>query len=457
MAFIKTTPSELRVGLYIKLECSWWNHPFAKNQFKLTSNKEIRTIRSIKKYEIFYDPDLSDPEPETESEPSSASQEVEEAVFANKEREIVQEELRKEQTQACEQHAIELQKAAYVYQQVIAQAKIGMKRISDGHAAGLKSLDQVLATLNHSLTKPETATALIDILASAKTDDPYLAHSLNVCVVSLLVGYEYKFDKDRLYALGMAALLHDIGKHNFPISLRNKRSGLTKVEQQEYARHPLVGKEMVERFGAISPQAVEAVYQHHERMNGSGFPLGIHEDEIGIFAKIIMAADEYDHLCHQPDSGKNFPPAEALSYLYDEYVVNNLMLVSNQINELCEGTSPVVEVQENAESANKNNQDYNNIDKAQLSEEVIVLMVRALGVYPPGTIVELTNGLLGLVSSVNIEERTKPCVMMYVNGVSRKDARLVDLAKEEDVAIVHSVRPQQLPKDAHEYFFAGRG
>jgi len=455
MAFIKTTPSELRVGLYIKLECSWWNHPFAKNQFKLTSNKEIRTIRSIKKYEIFYDPDLSDPNPEDESEQSSGLIATEGTVSADEDREIAQEEIRQEQIQACEQHAIELQKASYVYQQVIAQAKIAMKRISDGHAAGLKSLDQVLATLTHALTKPETATALIDILASAKTDDPYIAHALNVCVVSLLIGHEYAFDKKQLYALGTAALLHDIGKHNYPMSLRNKRSGLTKAEHLEYAHHPLVGKEIVERFGAIPPQAVEAVYQHHERMNGSGFPLGIREDEIGTLAKIIMAADEYDHLCHQPDSEKNFPPAEALSYLYDEYVVNNLELVSNRINDLCEGRLAVVEVPEDGESPEKDGQDPVS-EEAQLSEEVIVLMVRALGVYPPGTIVELTNGLLGLVSNVNFEERTKPCVMMYVNGVPRKDARLVDLAKEDDVAIVHSVRPQQLPKDAHEYFFAGR-
>ena len=122
---------------------------------------------------------------------------------------------------------------------------------------------------------------------------------------------------------------------------------------------------------------------------------------------------------------------------------------------LCEGTSAEVEGQANSESADSDSQDHM-VEKAQLSEEVIVFMVRALGVFPPGTIVELTTGLLGLVSSVNLEERTKPYVMMHVKGVSRKDARLVDLAKEDDVAIVHSVRPQQLPKEAHEYFFAGR-
>ena len=456
MAFIQTTPSQLRIGQYIKLECSWWSHPFAKNKFKISSNKEIRTIRSIKKCQVFYDPDLSDPEIEEETPSADVPNEQALARQAEEERQQLLEERRAEQIQACEEHTIELQKASYVYQQVMSQAKIGMKRISDGHAAGLKSMDQVYSTLTHSLTKPESAMALIDILASASAEDPLIAHSLNVSVVSLLIGREFEFDKDQMYALGMAALLHDIGKHNFPMAVRHKRSGLTKAEQQEYGNHSQLGKEMVERFGAIPPQTVDAIYQHHERMNGTGFPLGLHENEIGLMAKIIMAADEYDHLCHQADSNKNMPPAEALSSLYDEYVVNNLLSVGDQIRDLCDGVEPQNDVPE--EGSNEGGQEPAvGIDKAKLSEEVIVLMVRALGVYPPGTIVELTNGLLGLVTSVNFEERTKPSVMMYVNGVPRKEARLVDLAKEDDVAIVHSVRPQLLSRDVQEYFFAGRG
>ena len=65
MAFIELTNlDDLRIGLFVKLECSWWNHPFTKNTFKVQSLKEIKTIRSIKKLKLFYDPALSSPLPE---------------------------------------------------------------------------------------------------------------------------------------------------------------------------------------------------------------------------------------------------------------------------------------------------------------------------------------------------------------------------------------------------------
>jgi len=296
---------------------------------------------------------------------------------------------------------------------------------------------------------------MIDILASSKTDDPFSAHALNVCVVSLLVGMEYHLDNDELYALGLAGLLHDLGKQNFPPMLRVKRVGLTKGEQQEWSGHPDLGKGAVERFPAIPAATAQAVYQHHERLDGSGFPLGIQGDDISFFAQVVMAADEYDHLCHQADQAKSLTPAAALSYLYDTYTVEKLTAVSDMIQQM---------MHENDDASNATgipaDGDGNGIDslqtKAELSEEVIVSMVRALGVYPPGSCVELTNGSMGLVTAVNFEERTKPCVMIYKLGVPRKEAKVIDLINNDELSIVHSIRPQHLPREVHAYFFSGR-
>ncbi|MDT7041402.1 HD-GYP domain-containing protein [Candidatus Nitronereus thalassa] len=451
MPFIPMPLNELRIGLYIKLECSWWNHPFAKSKFKITSAKEIKTLKAIPKVKIFYDPDLSDPEEGSEvkdgpDSPESVPREVVQAAEEQK-----QEEIRIGQIQACQDHGAELQKAAYLYQQVVAQTKIALKRISDGHAAGIKSADQVVSTLIHSLSKPETSMAMIDILTSTQAEDPFLAHSLNVCIVSLLVGKEYDLNDDELYALALAALLHDIGKQNFPVMLRMKRSGLTKAEQQDWLRQSELGKAAVERFPSIPASTVQAIYQHHERLDGSGFPLGLKGDDISFFAKIIMAADEYDHLCHQPDPSKNFTPAEALSYLYDHYIVEKLMAVSDSIETMLNEEAASVG------TAQDGGEDDNSISsKAELSEEVVVYMVRALGVYPPGSLVELTNGSVGLVTGVNSEERTKPCVMICSPQTPRKEARVVDLTNEGELAIVHSLRPQHVPKEVFEYIYSGR-
>jgi len=297
--------------------------------------------------------------------------------------------------------------------------------------------------------------AMIDILASSQADDPFMAHALNVCIVSLLVGKEYHLEDDELHALGLAGLLHDLGKQNFPTMLRMKRSGLTKGEQQEWLGHPDLGKVATGRFSAIPEATVQAVYQHHERLDGSGFPLGIQGDEISFFAQVIMAADEYDHLCHHADQAKSLTPAEALSYLYDHYIVDKLMAVSDMIQQKMNETDDASNATGIPVDGDGNGQDIIP-DRAELSEEVIVSMVRALGVYPPGSLVELTNGSMGLVTGVNSEERTKPCVMICTPSVPRKEARVVDLTNEKELAIVHSIRPQHLPRDVHAYFFSGR-
>ena len=199
MGFIQITPDELRIGLYIRLECSWWNHPFAKSKFKISSSQEIKTIKGIRKAQVFYDPDLSDPDPNEQSQPDNVdgtNTPGSPLVQDQNLQERNSEERRQEQIQACLEHTAELQKSSYLYQQVIAQTKIALKRISDGHAAGLKSADEVVASITQALSKPATSMALIDILSTSSNEDPFLAHALNVCVVSLLVGQELAIEGD---------------------------------------------------------------------------------------------------------------------------------------------------------------------------------------------------------------------------------------------------------------------
>lgn len=420
MAFVALAPEDLRIGLYIKLECSWWNHPFAKSKFKITSQKEISTLRAIRKGKLFYDPDLSDSEPtqltqnvpdhsdevsDTDSRPSS---EVAEQKSS--------EEIRQERIHACRMHSAELEKAGFLYQQALSQTKIALKRINDGHAGGLKSAHQVVKSVGEALKHKDTAMAIIDVVSSTDSEERFVAHSLNVGILSMVVGQELGVQEEDLLILGVGALLHDIGKAHLPAGLRSKHVGLTPQERQEWLRHPKLGKETVERFTAFPAAGVDIVYQHQERLNGTGFPRGLAGNQISFFAKIVMVVDEYDNLCNQADVEKNLTPAEALSYLYQDGKVQ---------------------------------------EKGEFSEDVIIALVRVLGVYPPGTVVELDNGRYGLVTGVNFEDRTKPRIMLWTPDFPKEDAMVIDLAEEECV-IVHSLHPRQLPQTAQEYFFSSR-
>ena len=129
-----------------------------------------------------------------------------------------------------------------------------------------------------------------------------------------------------------------------------------------------------------------------------------------------MVVDEYNHLCHQADLSKSLTPSEALSDLYNDGHV---------------------------------------AQRDRLSEEIIVALVRVLGVYPPGSVVKLSNGSLGLVTSVNFEDRTKPQVMVCTPEQPKEEAMVVDLAQEV-ITIVQSLHSRDLPKEIQEYFFATR-
>ena len=102
--------------MYIRLECSWWNHPLARSKFTVISQKEIKTIKDIRKVKLFYDPELSDPEEEPELETAPGAPDTAVGVPTQEDREQEEEDIQKEQVQACEEHTAELQKTSYLYQ-----------------------------------------------------------------------------------------------------------------------------------------------------------------------------------------------------------------------------------------------------------------------------------------------------------------------------------------------------
>ena len=160
--------------------------------------------------------------------------------------------------------------------------------------------------------------------------------------------------------------------------------------------------ETVEKLPNFHYDAVDIVRQHHERLNGSGYPSGKKGDQISKLAKIVMVADEYDELCHHPDPSRSMAPPDALSHLYVK----------------CRHT---------------------------LWQDAVVALIRQLGVYPPGSLVQLNNQKIGIVTSVNFEQRLRPIILVYDDQGSPDEPIVLNLAEEdESLAIVTSIRPIDL-------------
>lgn len=125
-----------------------------------------------------------------------------------------------------------------------------------------------------------------------------------------------------------------------------------------------------------------------------------------------MAVDEYDDLCNNPNRRENYTPYEALSLLYKNSTVNKT---------------------------------------GEFDPNTLVILIQALGIYPPGSVVELIDGSLWVVVSINSDSRTKPQVMFYVPEVPLDEAVIIDLAQEEGLTIQKSIRPKDLTNEVREY------
>ena len=160
--------------------------------------------------------------------------------------------------------------------------------------ARLEGLIPVVAEIQDQvLSQPEMVAHCQDLRGH---DDYTFRHSVHVMVISLLMGKALEMPEGMLTALAMGAVLHDIGKTQIPVEILNKPGRLNPEEMRVMRRHPEMGAEMLEGSRLVPPESRRVLAQHHERWDGSGYPLGLKGREIHPFARQVAVADVYDAL-----------------------------------------------------------------------------------------------------------------------------------------------------------------
>ncbi len=210
-------------------------------------------------------------------------------------------------------------------------------------------------------------------LAQLKRRDEYTTlHSINVCILALLFGRHLNFSAEQLREIGHGALLHDVGKMRVPVELLNKPSELTDDELQLLKKHSTYGYEMLKDTGIMSSGALDIVYSHHERIDGSGYPRGLRGDQIGDYAMLVSIVDVYDAITSDRVYHLGMSPHEALNLMYEWEAKN-------------------------------------------FPHELLEEFIKCLGIYPIGSIVELNTGEVGVVMTVNRMHHLRPIVMLQLN------------------------------------------
>jgi len=225
-------------------------------------------------------------------------------------------------------------------------------------------------------------------------DDYTYEHSVNVCVLSLILGIDQDYSKLQLQALGIGSMLHDIGKIKIPLEVINKPSPLTYEEFIEVKKHPWRGFKIATQSNDLPRGAAQAILQHHEHINGRGYPRGINDSMIHEYGQIVAVADVFDALITDRPYRRGFSNYEAVKILQGET-----------------GT--------------------------HLSKRFVDALLRHVNLYPPGTAVILSNEDLAIVTQENPADRNRPRLKLMFNakGKAYEMDNVMDLANHKDIFV----------------------
>lgn len=397
--------NELKIGMFVHLDLSWMSHPFPRSSFKIETPQQLQTIRGLGLKQVRWDPQRSD----RPVEPVAAA--VPAAVKASPTPVI---ELPVEPTP--QERAAQQRREALAQQR--AAAELCESQYLEASAAWSQTFERVAtepvvargeaealsrALLDKMLVEGEMCIRVLN----AASGDRATAHAMNVTVISMLMGRMLGIEAADLAEVGTGALLHDVGKLAIPERLRHPDDRFAPAELAAYAEHVDQGVAQARRMG-LGPLATAIVAQHHEHADGSGFPRRLAGEGISMPARIVALVNRFDNLCNPPSLSRAMTPHEALSTLFAH-------------------------------------------SRSKFDATVLNAFIRMMGVYPAGSVVQLTDDRYAMVMSVNSVRPLKPRVLVYDHQVPRDEALHLDLETTPDLGIRRSIRALQLPAAALDY------
>lgn len=155
----------------------------------------------------------------------------------------------------------------------------------------------------------------VDIGALKVSDEYTFKHSVDVATMAMVIARKHGLPKNEILKVGIAGLLHDVGKSQIPNEILNKAGRLTEEEFALMKQHSLFGFKILKEKESVAPEICQGVLQHHEKLNGQGYPLGLSGDQISLYAKILSVADIYDALVTERPYKKAFSQNDAIEII----------------------------------------------------------------------------------------------------------------------------------------------
>ncbi len=268
-----------------------------------------------------------------------------------------------------------------------------MANTYQSHIIEIESMQAQVETILDEILSHEDM--LLNLTNLRAIDDYTFGHSVNVCVLTLILGTTMGMDKESLKDLGLGAIIHDIGKLFVDREVLNKVGTLEQKEYDEMKHHATFGASLVNELNGVSEQVLDVIRYHHEWYNGTGYPSGLAGEEIPLTARMVAICDVYDALTSCRVYKNKISPQQTLEYL------------------ICMGDR-------------------------QFDFMLLKQFIKHIRIYSSGMMVRLSTGEEASVLSNNVNWPTRPLVQITTDSCGRpvKEYKEIDLSQSIGVEII---------------------
>jgi HD-GYP domain-containing protein (c-di-GMP phosphodiesterase class II) len=292
-------------------------------------------------------------------------------------------------------------KAKKTFFSAISVVHNNMNQVKNHNTINIAKTKRVVQNLIDVIIEDESA--LMEMTALRNFDDYTYVHSVNVCVLSLILGFNLGLDRRRLSNLGVGSLIHDIGKTKLPLELVNKPDSYDEYDWELMRRHPLYGVKFILKTRNVeetTARSASAIYEHHIAYDGSGYPDLLKKRLPTLFARIVAITDTFNAM----SSGRIYHRKKNLP---DE-------VMTNMVNRAGSAFDPIL----------------------------LKVFVNALGIYPVGTVVALSSNQVGIVTKGNPKDPENPKVKIVADegGLLELDqVKVIDLSEEPEINVTRMI------------------
>jgi len=364
MAIKRVRVDQLKPGMYIHdLNCGWLQHGFLRQQFLLKSLGQIEKMQHQGMHDVYIDTgkgaDL--PGAPTEAEVQQVLQEQLEASGTQKASLPTARVPQKEEAAAAQRI---LGEAQGVVKDMMHDIRLG-KQVDPAKA--MPVVDEINASM---LRNPG---ALLSLGRIKQADTYTFQHCVSVCALLVSFAHALGLDAEAVREVGLGGLLHDVGKMKIPNEILNKPGRLTEEEFAVMKSHAALSRELLQGTPGISETVIRIASEHHEKMGGCGYPMGLRGDQISQAGRMAAIVDVYDALTSNRVYHKGMEPSDALKKLLEW-------------------------------------------SGDHLDGDLVQLFIRALGIYPVGSLVRLSDGKLAVVVEQQ-EDLLRPTVRIVYDAI----------------------------------------